>query len=96
MRVTRSVLERRPKSARARTFRLSLFRVRGKSRPGPTPFLLSHTKPPVLYFLLRVGIPAAALYALLLKASPPARPLTLLGAPATLSFPPPSFVPPYL
>lgn len=40
-------------------------RVRGKSRPGHTPFLFSH--PPVLYFLLHAGIPTRTLYALLFK-----------------------------
>lgn len=61
-------------------------RVRGKSRPGPTPFLFSRPVPPVLYFLLHAGIPDAALYALLLKGAcrfppPSLGPATILSAP---------------
>lgn len=43
----------------------AFYRIRGKSRPGHTPFLFSH--PSVLYFLFHAGIPTRTLYALLLK-----------------------------
>lgn len=81
------------------SFSFSLFRVRGKSRPGPTPFLFSHSGPPVLYFLLHAGIPAVTLYARLLKAAScsslallPTSPFPPLPTLAVLSSPPLSFV----